>query len=430
MLLLPLIALLAGRPDVPSEFGAYLAKPDSSYSTTSKSDEKGMTIDMTSQTWQGIPWKHTILYTDKKKVEKKGIAILYITGDGPRPGDYMDLALINAATTLPVATLFNVPNQPLWDMKEDDLIAYSFDKYLSTGDASWPLLFPMAKSAIRAMDAIQAATKNSENPIKQFVVTGASKRGWTTWFVGASKDPRVIGIAPMVIDNLNVAKQMPHQLESWGKYSEQIEEYTRRGLQAKLATPEGRKLGQMIDPYSYLPNVKVPTLIVTAANDPYWAVDAMSQYWGDLKMPHWATIIPNAGHDLGDKIQVLQTVGSFAASLSGDFKMPQISWTLSAPVVNADNREMTLKGESKGLPFDSIRIWTVTSDTLDFRPEKWTKAAELSVEGASNSMVSHSAIVFAIPANKNVAVLAEAHYHVGSKRFTLSRPVTVFKARS
>ena len=55
-----------------------------------------------------------------------------------------------------------VPNQPLVfaddpgnQRNEDAIIAYTFDKFLKTQDPTWPLLLPMAKSAVRAMDTIQ-----------------------------------------------------------------------------------------------------------------------------------------------------------------------------------------------------------------------------------------------------------------------------------
>jgi PhoPQ-activated pathogenicity-related protein len=425
MMLLPILALLTGRVQAPPEFYSFLAKRDPSYGYTVRSKDKDVTIDLTSQVWQGSTWTHTMIYRRPVNSPKNGVAILYITGDGPKPADYSDLALISAMTNMPIATLFNIPNQPLWGMKEDDLIAYSFDKYLETNDPTWPLLFPMAKSAIRAMDAIQSYTKNSDDPITKFVVTGASKRGWTTWFVGAARDARVIGIAPMVIDNLNVSKQMPHQLEQWGKYSEQIEEYTKRGLQAKLATPEGQRLGRMIDPYSYLSEIHVPTMIVTGANDPYWAVDAMSLYWNDLKMPHWASIVPNAGHDLGDKIQAVTTVGAFAASLSGAFKMPQLTWNIARPETTGKVRTLTIRAESKDQPFESVQLLMNTSDTLDFRSTKWSPIADLHETGRVDNQ-SMATVKVSIPADANVAVLAEAHYKVGKRGFTLSRPVMVF----
>ena len=91
------------------------------------------------------------------------------------------------------------------------------------------------------------------------------------------RSPRVAGIAPMVYDNLNIPVQMKHQIASWGKYSAMIDDYTRRGLQAKLNTKVGQKLSAMVDPYTYRRSIKVPTLIVNGGNDPYWTVDGISR---------------------------------------------------------------------------------------------------------------------------------------------------------
>ena len=58
------------------------------------------------------------------------------------------------------------------------------------------------------MDAVQAwASEQGKGEVKRFVVTGGSKRGWTTWLTGAV-DNRVIAIAPMVIVMLNMVRKV------------------------------------------------------------------------------------------------------------------------------------------------------------------------------------------------------------------------------
>ena len=46
----------------------------------------------------------------------------------------------------------------------------------------------------------------------------------------------------MVIDTLNLPKQGPHQLAAYGKYSEQIGDYTASGMTDLLKKPNGRRL--------------------------------------------------------------------------------------------------------------------------------------------------------------------------------------------
>ncbi len=424
--MLPFLSLALAA--MPNELDAYLRKPDPSYRSTVHDAANGATeIDLTSGTWQGVVWRHKILYRNPKKLAAKGTGILYITGDGPTAGDLTTLSLVAEGTGMPVAMLFKVPNQPLFgDLREDDLIAHTFQKYLETGDASWPLLFPMTKAALRAMDAVQEATKNTDNPIERFVVCGASKRGWTTWMVGASGDKRVIGIAPMVIDNLNLAAQMPHQIETWGEYSPQIQDYTRRGLQAALATPRGQKLGAMIDPYSYRDRITMPALIIRGSNDPYWTVDALGQYEKGLKMPHWLLDVPNAGHDLNGGFMAAESIGAFARSLAGGPKLPKVTWNLEREGAFA-KVHMT----SKGRAFMRLNVWGAASDTLDFRPSAYHVLANVASSGDSDGPKNGDDVRLraALPEGKNAAVFVEARYKVDGREFSLSSPTSVFQEK-
>ncbi len=389
----------------------YLAIPQKGLPTAKLTSNNGIDeITFCSQMWQKQLWSHRILMKVPKGAEKSETAILYITGDGPFRGDLVDINLLSNATGMPIMMLFNIPNQPIWEMKEDDLIAHTFTKYLETGDPTWPLLFPMTKAAISSMDVIQRFTKQSGMNIKKFVVTGASKRGWTTWLTAASGDKRVVGIAPMVYDNLNIGPQLKHQLEMWGDYSEQIQDYTRRGLQAKLETKEGKRLLDMVDPYSYRDKIKVPTLIVNGSNDQYWATDATKLYWNDLKQPKNVLQVPNNGHGLSDRIRLTNSIGAFARALNGSFKFPRLQ---SKTTVTEDEVAFNLD-PSEG-QMEAVSIWKAESDTKDFREQRFVEAKKAKTDILKTELKP----------GKYSAVFLEARYNLDGKSFTLSTPCEV-----
>jgi PhoPQ-activated pathogenicity-related protein len=163
-------------------------------------------IEMTSQTWEGIDWTHQLEVYQPKDVAPNSAMLLFNTGGKASPESMLLGLSLAKQIGAPVAILFGIPNQPLLEgKKEDALIAETFVRYLDTKDADWPLLFPMVKSVMKAMDVLQDFSKDEwKTPVKRFIVTGASKRGWTTWLTAAA-DPRVQAIAPMVIDTLNAA---------------------------------------------------------------------------------------------------------------------------------------------------------------------------------------------------------------------------------
>lgn len=261
----------------------YVSRNDDSYGWQVRQRMRLGTSDcfeltLTSQTWKGIPWKHRLFLIVPDGVRERSDALLVIAGGrwkprdaeplGPEeppsyPKEAMLLAGFAQQLGAPIAVLLNVPQQPIFDGRtEDEVIAYTFDQYLETGDTDWPLLLPMVKSAVRAMDALQAfASEDLSLQIDRFTVSGASKRGWTTWLT-AAVDDRVMAQAPMVIDMLNMEEQFPHQLDAWGGFSERIEVYTDIDLQSRIESPRGDILQQITDPYRYRETLTQPKMIV------------------------------------------------------------------------------------------------------------------------------------------------------------------------
>ncbi len=219
-----LLALFA--PAVRADLAEYVKKPEPKFAWKLK-DKKAIPdgtvydLELTSQVWHDIPWTHQLQVYQPKEVDPQATMLVYVTGGKASPATLLYGLLLATKVKAPVAILYDIPNQPLLgDKKEDALIAETFCRYLDDKDDTWPLLFPMVKSVVKTMDALEAFAKDEwKQGIKGFLITGASKRGWTTWLT-AAVDPRVVAIAPMVIDTLNMQVQMKHQLEAFGKYSD------------------------------------------------------------------------------------------------------------------------------------------------------------------------------------------------------------------
>lgn len=425
-----LACAVAMADSIPTELDAYVGRPDPSFAWSLK--KPGLTplhIRMTSQTWRNVRWAHDVVVTFPEKASETDVAILYITGAEPNPADLAEAKRLANLAHMPVAHLFQIPNQPLFGRNEDDLIAHTFEEFLKTGDTDWPLLFPMAKSAVRAMDALQETTKEREHPFKRFVVIGASKRGWTAWLVGALQDPRVIGIAPMVFDFLRMREQLKHQFELWGKYSEMIADYTNKGLDKVLDTPEGAKLVDMVDPWAYRSRITVPKLLVTGANDRYWSTDSMSLYWEGLTGPKYCSIVPNAGHLLGDMKQALAAIAGFARSCAGEFSIAPMNGGVHSvdgktyAYVSVQDAFQTSAGRqmTKAVPNG---LWIAESPTPDFRESKWVQEIRPSTGGAGHLS---SALEITRSEGRLKAVFGEVRHRIGDCDFVLSTPVSVVR---
>jgi PhoPQ-activated pathogenicity-related protein len=410
----------AAADAIPSALEDYVTAPDDSYGYKVVGSEKvdGSTVhklELTSQTWHDIPWQHALYIYVPDNVQHKQTVLLFITGGriGGTPSmDDMKLgASLAKASAMPVAYLHQVPNQPLLgDKVEDDLISETFLRYVDSRDATWPLLFPMVKSATAAMTAIQDFGKKTYDvDVEQFVVTGGSKRGWTSWLTAAADD-RVAGVAPIVIDTLNLPAQMKYQLETWGEYSEQIADYTSKGLVDVMQNRPDLPLWQWVDPYTYRSELKLPKLLINGTNDPYWTVDALNLYWDALLGEKHVRYVPNAGHGLdGGREAALMTLAAFAQHVAEGEPLPQLEWE------HSDNEgELQLTINSTPQP-ESVRLWVARSDTKDFRNAKW-EATELTADGDGEEYVG----VVKRSDKGHIALFGEATYKQGALPYNLS----------
>lgn len=426
-------AFAPAAPDVPkppTELVDYVTKKDDSFAwkRASKNESDAgtvYTIDLVSQTWHDIKWEHKLQVFVPKDAKPQATMVLWNQGGKP---DLLSTAVglqLAERVKAPVAFLYGIPNQPLFGGKtEDALIAETFVKYLDTEDGSWPLLFPMVKSIVRAMDALQAFAKEEwKFEVKSFVVTGASKRGWTTWLTAATGDKRVKAIAPIVFDTLNLDVQMKNQVVAFGKPSEMIRDYTLRKLVPIPDTKAAQKLWKIVDPWTYRETLTLPKLIVNGANDPYWPLDALNTYWDDLKGEKWLLTVPNAGHDLSElgkdgkrealPTRALNTLVAFGHCMTFDKPMPGLTWV-------CDEKEgvCRLAVTPTAAKPTALRVWKAEAATRDFRQSRWVIDADAKLPAE-----------VAAPAKGFSAFFAETEYDLDGLKFTLSTQLRILEAK-
>jgi PhoPQ-activated pathogenicity-related protein len=326
----------------------YVAKPDSTYAwkllkTVAGDGYTTFVVDMKSQTWRSSPevdrpvWQHWLVIV-KPNTVKYDTAFLLIAGgsNGKQPPDKPDpvtLAFAKATNSV-VAGLSMIPNQPLVfnnDGKarvEDDLIGYSWVKYMDTGDATWLARLPMVKSAVRAMDTVTdllGSEKGGNTSIKKFVVAGGSKRGWTTWLTGAV-DKRVAAIVPAVIDVVNVRACSANHFCSYGFFAPAVGDYIRHGIFDRSDAPQYADLLKIADPYSYRHRLTMPKFIVNGAGDQYFPPDSSKFYFDDLKGVKYLRYVANTDHSLN--ADAVQSILAFYHGILRGSPLPKFSWKL------------------------------------------------------------------------------------------------------
>jgi PhoPQ-activated pathogenicity-related protein len=356
------------------------ADPTYAYKVVDTLEGEGYTayvIELTSQTWRKesevdrTVWKHWLTIVKPDKVAHT-TGYLFITGGSIRDRaparakpEFIDIAL---TTNSVAAELQDVPNEPLQfsdvqgTKNEDGIIAYTWMKYMTTGDENWPLRLPMTKAAVRALDTITDVMAKPESggvKVEKFVVSGGSKRGWTAWTT-AAVDKRVAAIVPASIDLLNLQKSFEHHWKVYGFFAPAVKDYVAAGVMDRMGTKEFQKLMEIEEPYHYRDRLTMPKFLIQGAGDQFFLPDSSRFYFDDLKGEKYLRYVPNADHSLRGS-DARDSMTAFYESFLKGTPRPKFSWTFEK---NGD-----IRVTSKDKP-SAVKLWQATNpEKRDFRIE-------------------------------------------------------------
>ena len=402
----------------------YVAQPDPSFhwELVKQEHRRGVvlsTLALTSQTWLSPKevsrpvWTHQMMVIRPDRLTSSTALFVISSGlNDPHEEVYAAPDFIKTAkeSQCVVAVLRMVPNQPLVFLGdgvprvEDDLIAYTWDHYLRTGDERWLARLPMTKAAVRGMDAVTqfvGSPAGGAATVDRFVVSGQSKRGWTAWTT-AAVDRRVVAICPMVIGVLNAEASMAHHFEAYGFYAPAMHDYVNHHIVDWFGTPEIKALFSIEDPYSYRDRLTMPKLLVNSAGDQFFVPDSTRFFFGDLVGPKYLRYVPNSDHTLRGSDSD-ETLEAFQYLMVRGAPVPSFKWRH-----NPDGLSVV----SETRPSKVVLWHAVNPKARDFRLETLGRAWSASVVEEKGGVYS---VKVPPPASGWEAYFMELTFDVGSK---------------
>ncbi|MCK5892815.1 MAG: hypothetical protein KAG53_00065 [Endozoicomonadaceae bacterium] len=275
-----------------------------------------------------------------------------------------------------------VPNQPYTfldapeaSLKENELLAESLVRAvaLNTIEPASTLLFPMAEASVaglyKAIDFINANL--IADPIKHFVIGGASKRAWAAWLAtafdqGENEQARqlISAVVPIAMIQ-NFPETLSAIQNSYCYFPKPFSSFTNRNIFQELLASDNnryRELFKLIDPYYYLQRFSnVHSMVVQTSSDSFFIPDATHYYYPELKGNKNMMILPSMSH--GGSIPSMNYMDGILTNLSAIIQ--------GDPLPNYqeeyDHFSNTLTLHSDQKP-NHVYVWSANNpNTRDFR---------------------------------------------------------------
>jgi PhoPQ-activated pathogenicity-related protein len=157
-----------------------------------------------------------------------------------------------------------------------------------------------------------------------------------------------------------MAEQMKHHYAAYGFYSSAIRDYEYMNIFAKLSSPEGQALIELIDPYEYRDRYMMPKFLINSTGDQFFLSDSAQFYFHELPGEKYVRYVPNTDHGLGGS-DADQSLLAFYVSILKDLPLPKFSWRIEDNSIIVENISGKLIGAN---------LWQATNpNARDFRLE-------------------------------------------------------------
>ena len=411
----PVMCALAARADGSEtnepEWMAYVRLPEGYQwkldRRAAEGDTTRLEISLSSQVWHGAPWKHQLSISAPARSAAPDLAVIFI--DRVPPSGTAESPLLGAVhdTGVLCASVNGVYQACFGATAGEGIAKYAVQQFIATGDPTWSPFAPVAKTMVRAMDAISEATaRELGTPVKRFILTGFSKMGMAAW-VAAAVDGRVVGIVPLGADALNMPGQAALKPTA-------ISRFLPPGF---LDTERGAQFVRAADPYLYRARLAMPKLIVSGSNDENYFIGSVGAYFDGLPGPKWNLFLPNQTHGstpttpaIPDNPRVRPATVAFVRALAAGRPLPALDWSFRE---EGGALRLKLSASAKGA---SARLWS--TDKLEYGT--WTESAMAA--GADGAFAGE----VARPAGRALAAFGEIVFEPdGGRPYSLTTGIHV-----
>lgn len=275
-------------------------------------------LNVTSQKWldesilegpNGAIWTHQVIVVVPRNLKYTNVSYNFMTdggNDSPNQKlkpfeDYNiivvdELAHNSQMVTIAIKQMPNGPfvykSDPLQKRRnENSLLSYSIMDYIQDPKANPERLIwlAMAKAGFNCMRAAQEFLKERNiADIQGWIVSGASKRGWTTYNMAATKcetcPAKIIAIAPLIPIIPSFRQDVHRQFRSYGAFSFAFVDMTDLNYTLFLDDERNIKAMDIIDVDLYEDRLaKIPKLVMVSSSDEYMSMDWTQLYWDQMQ---------------------------------------------------------------------------------------------------------------------------------------------------
>ncbi len=252
------------------------------------------------------------------------------------------------------------------------------EEMFQDNDMTKEIAYPLAYIYMRAMTAFNTRSE-AGNPAR-FVIGGSSKRGWTQW-VGAAVDDRVKGFMSSAFNSGNLVNFWNLVEQDWRGIC-YIAISDAKTVLAWLDTENGKKYGQLYDPYEFQESIVVPFVMNVGTQDHLYPLESANAFFPVLNNPKAFALIDNYPHGMGSMKHVINWRAVIHRAFLGR-KTPDIRVTSQ----DLGTQIRVTATVSNNELMQSVALFYATNPSMDFRSSVFRSVAMQESDGAFSATI-------------------------------------------